>query len=199
MRYWGTGEYERIREQAELVPFSPELPIETFDCGVSDYNQFLVNDAVYYVDTGVSFVHLLLLRDCPQIVAYMALLADAILLDQTEKASLNLDVPFNSVPALKIGKLAAIHSPSHYGSYMLQLAVAFATRLVDNGVACRFITVDADTEFDDNTPDFYARNGFVENQHRQYAKRTSSVSMRYDLFDFGHFRPMPLDSTGDSK
>ncbi|WP_165786721.1 hypothetical protein [Heyndrickxia camelliae] len=47
------------------------------------------------------------------------MLTDAFLLDKEEKKRLGLEIPFNSVPAIKIGKLATSkkHKKYHYGSF----------------------------------------------------------------------------------
>lgn len=69
-------------------------------------------------------------------------------------------VPYASIAALKIGKLAVNKELSDtarckgYGSFMLELARAYAFQMNTMGVACRFITVDADIEFNADTPNF---------------------------------------------
>jgi len=44
-----------------------------------------------------------------------------------------------------------------YGSFMLEMARAFAFGMNELGIACRFITVDADIDYEPNTPDFIKR------------------------------------------
>lgn len=184
MRYLETGEYEKILEHTSVVDFSREYNLEEFDCGEKDYNLFLSNDADYYISSGISSVHLLIHKDTKSIIGYFALLTDAFLLDKQEKKEMGLEIPFSSVPAMKIGKLAVSkdHQEYHYGSYILYLALGYATELEMNGIACRFITVDADIEFRADTPEFYERNGFIRNQHKQL-QRNKSVSLRYDIFN----------------
>lgn len=185
MKYLSTGEYDTILEHASIYPFSKEFDLNKFDCGVDDYNTFLLNDAEYYVNKGISSVHLLIQNDTSDIIGYFALLTDAFLLDKEEKEKLELDIPFSSVPAMKIGKLAVSidHQDFHYGSFLLYMALGYARALEELGVACRFLTVDADIEFNENTPDFYISNGFEINQHRNLKSRKNAVSMRYDLFN----------------
>jgi ribosomal protein S18 acetylase RimI-like enzyme len=186
MKYRNTGEYGEIAEKTSLVPFSTEYRIGDFDCGIEDYNLFLINDAKHYIESQISSVHLLIDDDSKDVIGYIALLADAFRLDKEEKRKVGLEhIPFNSVPALKIGKLAISknHRDYHYGSYLLELSLGFAQDLIDRGVACRFLTVDADIEFNPNTPHFYEINGFVYNEHREYRNRTHAISMRYDLFE----------------
>ena len=49
-------------------------------------------------------------------------------------------------------------------------------------VACRFVTVDADIEYYENTPEFYIKNGFVENQSKKRRITDKTISMRRDIF-----------------
>jgi hypothetical protein len=185
MRYRETGEYELISEKVQLVHFDEKYPIHLFDCGVSDYNDFLVYDAKKYIDLGISSVQLLIDKNTEQILGYIAFLTDSFLLDKTEKEKMDLDIPFSSVPALKIGKLATQkdRTEHHYGCYLLELALGFAQQLLEDGIACRFLTLDADVEFNANTPMFYEKNGFVKNEHKSFQRRTDNVSMRYDIFN----------------
>lgn len=183
MRYRKTDEYDEIAERTELVKFSSEYRIGDFDCGIKDYNDFLTNDASIYIEHCISRTYLLLDKHSYDVVGYIALLADSITLEPPEKELEGLTMPFNSFPALKIGKLATSkdHKEYHYGSFLLELAVGFAESSNESGVACRFLTVDADLEYDPDTPVFYKKNGFIPNQ--KYASRTKTVSMRYDILD----------------
>lgn len=159
--------------------------MDGFDCGVKDYNDFIVHDAAHYTNEHISSVHLLLDRETQDVLGYVALLTDSFRLDAEEKKRTNLhDIPFSIVPAMKIGKLAVSqkHSGMKIGSYLLWLSLGFAEMLNETGIACRFITVDADVEFDESTPEFYLRNGFEFNEHRDYQSRTKNKSMRYDMF-----------------
>ena len=70
-----------------------------------------------------------------------------------------------------------------YGSFMLELARAFAFDMNNMGVACRFLTVDADIEYNPNTPLFYKKNGFVENLSNKSRNPKHTISMRKDIFE----------------
>lgn len=187
MRYRETGLYEEILEKTVLVRFDPKnrgaYRIEEFDCGIEDYNDFLIHDAALYVREQLSVIYLLIDQISKDVLGYLALSADSFLLDKDEKANVGLTIPFSTVPAVKIGKLAT--SKQHrgkYGSYLLYLAVGLAKEMINAGVACRFLSVDADLEFNERTPEFYLANGFVYNEHRQYRSRSGNRSMRFDLF-----------------
>ena len=54
---------------------------------------------------------------------------------------------------------------------MLEMARAFAFAMNELGIACRFITVDADIEYEPNTFEFYAKNGFIENLSNMFMKK----------------------------
>lgn len=93
-----------------------------------------------------------------------------------------------ALPALKLGKLAINKSLSEqaqrkgYGSFVLDIVNTYAFEMLDNGVACRFVTVDADIEYNPDTPEFYKKNGFVANQSRRSRSTDKTVSMRRDIF-----------------
>jgi len=185
MKFRNTDEYQKIAEVTELVRFNSEYSIGDFNCGVKDYNDFLINDAQAYIDLKISQVFLLLNKDSQDVIGYIAFLADTIALIQPEKNEKQLTVPFSTFPALKIGKLAVSihHNDYHYGSFLLEIAVGFAEMMNNSGIACRFLTVDADIEYNPRTPEFYSANFFVRNLNERYTRRTQIVSMRYDIFD----------------
>ncbi|WP_410514292.1 hypothetical protein PaeBR_07785 [Paenibacillus sp. BR2-3] len=173
MRYRETGEYEVISTKVSLVDYDESCDLESFDCGIPDYNSFLLSDARKYIEIGISSVHLLVENETNFVLGYVALLTDSFLLDKSEKVKLELDIPFSSVPALKIGKLATDKSRTehHYGCYLLELALGFADNLLNEGIACRFLTVDADAEYNPNTFQYYEKNGFIKNEHRTVINR----------------------------
>ena len=97
------------------------------------------------------------------------------------------EAPFMSLPAIKVGKLAInktlseIASRKGYGSFALFVARLKASSTLENGVACRFLTVDADIEYNVHTTEFYIKNGFVYNQFRKPRPSDRTVSMRKDI------------------
>jgi hypothetical protein len=184
MKYRQTGEYQLISEKTSLVQFNESYAIQSFDCGIEDYNNFLIHDARKYIDMGVSSIQLLIENGTDFILGYMALLTDSFFLDKAEKQRLELDIPFSSVPALKVGKLAThqARKEHHYGCYLLEIALGHAQELLENGIACRFLTLDADIEYNPETPVFYEMNGFIRNEHKMQQNRNGNISMRYDIF-----------------
>jgi hypothetical protein len=127
--------------------------------------------------------------DNDRILGYIALCADSFFITNPERNKICRrfsfpKLPFQSLPAIKIGKLA-IHveeSGQYYGRYLLWLSMGLAKEINDFGVACRFLTVDADISADPSVPEFYEKSGFVYNLHHHQNQLTKSRSMRYDLF-----------------
>lgn len=158
-----------------------------FDCQTQEYNHFLQMADKYY-DLNISKTFLLIHRKTNELLAYMTLSADSVKLSKEEKELHEIGkVPYASLPALKIGKLAVNKAVTEkvrrkgYGSFMIEVARAFACSMNDLGIACRFITVDADIEYDENTPTFYVKNGFVENLKNKTRNLVHTISMRKDI------------------
>lgn len=159
-----------------------------FDSHIAEYNDFL-KIADKFNDLNISKTFLLLHRKYDELLAYMTLSADSIKLTAEEKVLHDIGkVPYASIPAVKVGKLAVNKELTNkakrrgYGSFMLEMARAYAFSMNELGIACRFITVDADIEYEPNTPVFYSKNGFVENLSNKRRNARYTVSMRKDIF-----------------
>lgn len=180
--------FERYDDQLALVDFSPRLNLGDFHCKDEDYREWLIHDAQKYVETCLTRVKCLVDPETDRILGYMALCTDSFLITSAERNKiskrLKVRIPFQSLPALKIGKLAAHveETGKSYGAYLLWLAVAIAKEMTALGAACRFLTVDADISVDGTMVDYYSKLGFVVNQHGVYDERQRCRSMRYDLF-----------------
>lgn len=165
-----------------------DLSRYTFDSHVEEYNKFL-GVAHKFSELNISKTFLLIHRVTDELLAYMTLSADAIKLTSDEKEIHDIGkVPYASIPALKVGKLAVNKEVSDcvkrkgYGSFLLEMARAYAFWMNENGVACRFITVDADIEYNEGTIAFYHKNGFVENLSNRRRNAKHTISMRKDIF-----------------
>ena len=159
-----------------------------FDSHIAEYNAFL-KIAYQFYELNISKTFLLIHNKTDELLAYMTLSADSIKLTNEEKELHDMSkVPYASIPALKVGKLAVNKALSvevkrkGYGSFMLEMARAFAFSMNELGIACRFITVDADIEYEPNTPRFYEKNGFVENLSNKRRNARHTISMRKDIF-----------------
>ena len=159
-----------------------------FNSHIKEYNDFL-KIADKFCDLCISKTFLLVHRKTKELLAYMTLSADSIKMTNEEKDTHDINkVPYASIPALKVRKLAVNKELSNeakrkgYDSFMLEMAHAFAFDMNQLGIACRFITVDADIEDNPQTPDFYVRNGFVENLSNRSRNARHTISMRKDIF-----------------
>ena len=190
MEYLSDEEFMSIQDNVRLISIKDidDISHYLFDSHIQEYNEFL-NIANEFYDLNVSKTFLLIHKDTKELLAYMTLSADSIRLTREEKEGHDMTVvPYSSSPALKIGKLAVnkelsdIVKRKGYGSFMLELARAFAFDMNKMGVACRFLTVDADIEYNPDTPFFYKKNGFVENLSQKSRNPKHTISMRKDIF-----------------
>lgn len=190
MSYLTNEQLLKIKSNVSLLSIKDidDISHYSFDSKIDEYNDFLKIADKFY-DINVSKTFLLIHNTTNELIAYMTLSADSIKLTSEEKDNHDISkVPYASIPALKIGKLAVNKELSEdiqvkgYGSFMLELARAFACSMNDSGVACRFITVDADIEYNPDTPRFYEKNGFVENLSNKSRNAKHTISMRKDIF-----------------
>lgn len=192
-------EYSKIEEIASKVDVKKVSDItgselktikKGFDCGIEEYNTFL-RYVKKYDNLNISKTHLLIDKDDGTLIGYMSLNSDTIRLEDEEKKGHNLEkVRFKSIPALKIGKLATSKNPKYrgkgYGTFLIEIAHLVVDKLNEMGVACRFITVDADVQYHKNTYKYYEHHGFTVNQSLEYEEQLKNrhlVSMRKDIFE----------------
>ena len=162
----------------------------SFSCGkAEEYVTFLKEKALDLEEKSISKTFVLVHNLTKELIGYFSLSTDAVRLTAEEKEESNLsDVAFMSLPAIKLGKLAINKKLSPeasrrgYGSFILDMINTFAYEVNKEGVACRFVTVDADIEYDPNTPLFYEKNGFINNLSKPKRNNSKTVSMRRDIF-----------------
>lgn len=190
MNYLSENELQEIQNSVKMISIDDvdNMTCFEFDSEIDEYNDFL-NIAKLFADINISKTFLLIHKETNELLAYMTLSADSLKLTNEEKKNHNLSmVPYVSIPALKIGKLAVNKKMSSevrrkgYGSFMLEIAQAIANEMNLLGVACRFITVDADIEYFSETPSFYVKNGFVENIMHKKRNPSHTISMRKDIY-----------------
>ena len=175
-----------IEKWLTLIPITEVESLSHFFNEYEEYNKFLKEDAKEYEKLNISRTHILVNLQNGQILAYMSLVADSVQLSRNEKEIVELGfIPFSTFPAMKIGKLAVDRDAkkrySGIGSLMIRLARGFAANLNKKGIACRFLTIDADVEHNPNVTQFYMKNGFAANE-RLNNKNRVTVSMRKDIF-----------------
>ncbi len=190
MSYLTESDITEIQNSVRLLSINEidDISHYLFDSHIEEYNDFLKIANKFY-DLNISKTFLLIHKKTNELLAYMTLSADSIKLTNEEKELHDISkVPYASIPALKVGKLAVNKEVSDevkrkgYGSFMLDMARAFAFNMNEIGIACRFITVDADIEYEQNTPCFYEKNGFVENLSNRRRNAKHTISMRKDIF-----------------
>jgi hypothetical protein len=156
-----------------------------FDCGITEYNNYLFNDALRSQNDHIALTWLLTERSTEKIAAYMSLIMDSIKLSFTEKELHNLNYPFKTIPSMKIAKLAVDSGFSKkfkgIGTFMIGSAERLAWSCNIHYCAARFLTVDADIEHDEGVIAFYEKNGFIPNSEL-YNKNRKTISMRKDIY-----------------
>lgn len=194
MSYLTSEEISDIANTVNILPISSpkvgDISQYSFVCGeAKEYETFLKVKALPLEQLGVTRTFLVLHRSTRELIGYFSLSADTVRLTIDEKTGTDLEtVDFMSLPALKLGKLAVNKSLSEeaqrkgYGSFILEIVNTYAFEMLNLGVACRFVTVDADIEYNPDTPEFYLKNGFVVNQSRKRRASDKTISMRKDIF-----------------
>ena len=169
----------------KLAPLVLSKSCITFDCSITEYNDYLANDAIRSMSDHVALTWLLTERSTGKIAAYMSLIMDAIKLSFTEKELHHLNYPFRTIPAMKIAKLAVDSSFSDkfkgIGTFMIDSAARLAWACNATYCSARFLTVDADIEHDEGVLAFYKKNGFIPNAEL-YNKNRKTISMRKDIY-----------------
>lgn len=158
-----------------------DAPLVTaFTCAEPDLDDFLRADALRLQSHRVARTYLAF-HGAGDLVGYMTLLADAIVLETKERKRLALSAHDHpAVAALKIARLAVSDSfrSTHtgVGTALVSIALAIGADLSDR-IGCRLLTVDAYPE----SVAFYERLGFVRNRAKPYQGR-EHPSMRLDIF-----------------
>jgi hypothetical protein len=153
----------------------------------NEYTLFLKQDALKHQESHISNTFVLVETESKSIAAYIYLIADAVTLQDEEKARLLLpDIFFETLPALKIAKLAVARAMSmtyrHLGSLMIDFSRSIADECNERLIACRILTADADIEYDKNLPLFYEKNGFTALHSKKYTKKTRTLPMWSDIY-----------------
>ncbi len=165
-------EIRRVREtdQAELA---------AFECGDDDLNGFLRDDALRLQERNTVATYLAFYYG--ELVGYISLMVDAVVLETKERKNLRLNHADHPVlPALKVARLATTRAfretTGGLGTMLMRFAVARGYEIAD-AAGCRLLTLDA-------YPDaiaFYEALGFLRNKAKPYRER-EHPSMRFDLF-----------------
>jgi hypothetical protein len=154
---------------------------------VNEYTLFLKQDALKHQESHISNTFVLVEKENRVIAAYISLIADAVTLQDEERVRLLLpDISFETLPALKIAKLAVAEEShraySRLGSLMIDFSRSIADQCNERLIACRVLTVDADIEYDKSLPLFYEKNGFTALHSKKYTKKTHTLPMWTDIY-----------------
>lgn len=182
-------EFEEIEDYTKLIDLSQislDIDLLDFQSEFEEYSKYIKECANQLQDQFVSHTHLLVDVRNNNIVSYITLITDSVILSQDEK---NLDaianIPFSTLPALKIGKLAVNkkYNETYHGigSVMIKIATGFAFDINQSGVGCRYLTADADIENNPTVDIFYRKCGFKPNE-KINKKTRRTLSMRKDIF-----------------
>jgi hypothetical protein len=153
----------------------------------NEYTLFLKQDALKHQESHISNTFVLIETKSKSIAAYVSLIADAVTLQDEERTHLLLpDISFETLPALKIAKLAVAQeirqTYHHLGSLMIDFSRSIADQCNERFIACRVLTTDADIEYDTNLPPFYEKNSFTALHSKKYTKRTRTLPMWTDIY-----------------
>jgi hypothetical protein len=172
-------------DEFKIEALTPQTPCAFFQCAITEYNDYLIDDALRSMNDHIALTWLLTERSTGKIAAYMSLIMDAIKLSFTEKELHNLNYPFKTIPAMKIAKLAVdrsfLEKYKGIGTFMIDSAGRIAWACNTAYCSARFLTVDADIEHDEGVFAFYQKNGFLLN-NEFYHKNRKTISMRKDLY-----------------
>jgi predicted GNAT family N-acyltransferase len=150
----------------KLIRLEPDTVILPFDCGDTDLNGFLFDDAKNYAKDLMAVTYLI--QDEQKTIAYFNYLNDKIshtdLDGNIEKFAERIGIflpkeksHYKSYPAVKIGRLAVHQDCQNGGGYGRKI-INFTKVLFThkNKTGCKFITVDAYR----NSLKFYEKMGF---------------------------------------
>ena len=167
----------------QLVRLTQDFELKEFDCGDSDLNDFLFDDAKNFLEKKIANTFILL--DEGEVVAYFCLLNDKISRQEITnsrwriiKDSFPESKRFRSYPSIKIGRFAVslTYSGKHIGSELMT-TIKVLLRENQNYSAFRFLTVDAYL----SAIPFYKNNGFKELTQKD--ERDSTRLMYFDMLE----------------
>ena len=168
-----------------VVRLTPDYTLTAFDCGDSDLNEFLLEDAKHFLEKRIA--NTFILEDNGCIAAYFCLLNDKVSRVEVTnsrwkkiKDSFPEGKRFRSYPAIKIGRFAVSkeYQDRNIGSMLLDLLKDQLNTQVSQS-AFRFITVDAYL----SAIHFYQKNGFVELSQKEEDEHTRL--MFFDMMELG--------------
>lgn len=162
------------KEGYGLLPITgvSDQVLKAFDCGKSNLNEFLRDNALEMHDSKLSSTSLVFHKDFDGLVGYFSLSNDAIPLSSFEESELgyNGETNLSAFPAVKIGRLATQRSlhRTGVGAAVMEMILGDVLGSKTLSVA-RILIVDADN--DPKVIAFYESCGF---ERSQWAKKMAT-------------------------
>lgn len=169
-----------------LVPLTPNYELSDFDCGDSDLNDFLFDDAKPSQRLRIANTFILETED-GRIAAYFCLLNDKISKSELTgsqwkkiKRKFPKETQYQSYPSIKIGRFAVSHEfrGRRIGSDLMDMLIK-KLQSAPSQSAFHFLTVDAYL----SAIPFYEKNGFVHLTKKDEDDYTRL--MFYDMMEVG--------------
>ena len=164
----------------EFRILSSNININDFDCDDKDLNEFLIDDALNYQKQNLAQTTCVFFGDL--LVGYFALTTDVLSLTNYErrKAKIPNEKRIKEYPAIKIARMAFSkdHQRKNLGKIVVNFVKGLCVNLKGQGVAVKYITVDAYK----NAKGFYDECGFVENQVTNTDPSSQNISMRCNIY-----------------
>lgn len=163
-----------------------DLPVDGFDCGDSDLNEYFSKDAIEARKLMVCETFAILHEDSGDtVLGLVSVCNDVVSVKALKEYLESQDTPpdklrYKEWPAVKIARLAVRQEiqGKNIGTHMVNLLkTLFVT---ENRTGCRIMTVDAYNR--GGVPDFYERNGFGYLTVKD--KERSTRAMWFDLLPY---------------
>lgn len=164
-------------DQLSFKKISPDLGLASFDCQDTELNEFLTQKALDYQKSNLANTTCIYYDG--KFVAYFSTCMDSIALTDGEKGIFHPNKRIiKSYPAIKLARMATIpeYQRRGIGSIIVDLVVGMAFTSNQQGLACRYVIVDAYP----SKEDWYTKRGFIRNQIK--ANKGDTISMRRDIF-----------------
>jgi len=145
-------------ENIKIERLNEKHKIDNFHSYEQELVNFLVEDALDNQQRKISVTYLLYL-----LAGYISLMNDRINLEGDLKEIFHLKgIDYNSLPALKVGRLCVDDRflRRGLGTFMLAFAVKIANYIFNNYSGCRFIVLDAKRNNQKDSIHFYKKVGF---------------------------------------
>lgn len=143
---------EKVKNSYKISKLTKRDNLNGFSCGLDDMDDFLKNDALTQQEENLNVTYL---AKCDnQIIGFFSLLSDSIRLQSFEE---EYNLPYESCPAIKIGRLAVDENYNRNGiGTRLLDDICFEIKNISERLGVRFITVDAYC----TVRSFYYKSGF---------------------------------------